>query len=132
MSFKAVDKRAGSASPTSSRSGGVVDHHAPGVTDEPIPNIHARERTAADAGLIKVQPLKKEEMQVSAYLVYRAKFSPLPLLTRFSHPRSNLMHRISVLTRSSMVSTAVSPHSNQTLPSGRRDLLFYPVSSAQP
>ncbi|KAG8956710.1 hypothetical protein FRC04_000188 [Tulasnella sp. 424] len=65
MSFKAVDKRAGSASPTSSRSGGVVDHHAPGVTDEPVPNIHARERTVADAGLIKVQPLKKEEMQQS-------------------------------------------------------------------
>ncbi|KIO31101.1 hypothetical protein M407DRAFT_241981 [Tulasnella calospora MUT 4182] len=66
MSFKAVDKRAGSASPTSSASGHVVDHHAPNVTDDPIPNAHAHgQARSLDKGVIKVQPLKKEEMQQS-------------------------------------------------------------------
>ncbi|KAG8923443.1 hypothetical protein FRC01_012756 [Tulasnella sp. 417] len=65
MSFKAVDKRAGSASPSSSTSGHVVDHNAPGVTDEPIPASHAHGHGASERGVIKVQPLKKEEMQQS-------------------------------------------------------------------
>lgn len=60
----------GSTSPTSSRSGSithVVDHNAPNVTDEPGPALH-RERSL-DRGVIKVQPLKKEEMQVSGMRV---------------------------------------------------------------
>ncbi|KAG9019670.1 hypothetical protein FRB90_011479 [Tulasnella sp. 427] len=66
MSFKAA-KRTGSVSPTSTNSGGlthVVDHNAPNVTDEPAPPMHTRERSL-DRGVIKVQPLKKEEMQQS-------------------------------------------------------------------
>lgn len=51
-----------------SSSGGrnVVDHHAPNVTDEnaipPAPRVHAN---GNDAYMIKVQPLKRNEMQPS-------------------------------------------------------------------
>ncbi|KAG9015398.1 hypothetical protein FRB94_000002 [Tulasnella sp. JGI-2019a] len=62
----AQDKRR-THSPTSSGSGNsnVVDHHAIGVTDEPLHSHRQPKRDLNDKGLIKVQPLQQSEMQQS-------------------------------------------------------------------
>ncbi|KIY51662.1 hypothetical protein FISHEDRAFT_36611 [Fistulina hepatica ATCC 64428] len=62
MSQVASDRKHESPSPSSSH-GNVVDHHAPGVTDYP-PRSSVQGPTRQDH-LIKVQPLKRSEMQPS-------------------------------------------------------------------
>lgn len=59
----AADRKDRLPSPTASNSSNVVDHHAPHVTED-VPRDHQR-AGAPGRHLIKVQPLKKDEMQPS-------------------------------------------------------------------
>ena len=59
MSLKA-DKQRGSPTSSTSR-GNVVDHEAPGVTDD---IFRAPRHIRPEPGIIKVQPLQTSDMQV--------------------------------------------------------------------
>ncbi|KAJ7058813.1 hypothetical protein C8F01DRAFT_1210637 [Mycena amicta] len=62
-----IDRKDRIPSPTESSSsrGNVVDHHAAHVTDEPPAVLHQRTGDTGKGHMIKVQPLKRAEMQPS-------------------------------------------------------------------
>jgi regulator of protease activity HflC (stomatin/prohibitin superfamily) len=65
MSYNGVDRKDRNPSPTSSSHRNVVDHDAPHVTEEPAEASNKMGVPGQKTHMIKVQPLKRSEMQPS-------------------------------------------------------------------